>query len=95
MTSPDGKTILVGVPAKGDNISIYSLPLHFKKTLKGSHGGDSMPNYDIPRFIRLMKSGKMNLNNLITNEFSLDNINDALDLFRTGKAGRILIKMSN
>ena len=37
----------------------------------------------------------MNLNNLITNEFSLDNINDALDLFRTGKAGRILIKMSN
>ncbi len=27
LTHPDGKTILVGVPNKGDNISIYSLPL--------------------------------------------------------------------
>ena len=95
LTSPDGKTILVGVPAKGDHISIYSLPLHFNKTLKGSHGGDSIPNHDIPRFIRLMKSGKMTLDNLITNEFTLDHINEALDLFRTGKAGRILIKMSS
>ena len=25
LTHPDGKTILVGVPKKGDNISIYSL----------------------------------------------------------------------
>ena len=33
LTHPDGKTILVGVPRKGDNISIYSLPLHFKKIL--------------------------------------------------------------
>jgi len=28
LTHADGKTILVGVPKKGDNISIYSLPLH-------------------------------------------------------------------
>ena len=36
LTHPDGKTILVGVPKKGDNISISSLPLHFNKTLTGS-----------------------------------------------------------
>jgi S-(hydroxymethyl)glutathione dehydrogenase/alcohol dehydrogenase len=29
LTNPDGKTILVGVPKKVDNINIYSLPLHF------------------------------------------------------------------
>ena len=39
LTKSDGKTILVGVPKKGDNISIYSLPLHFKKVLTGSEGG--------------------------------------------------------
>src|SRR3989338_4291465 len=43
MTHPDGKTILVGVPRRGDNISIYTLPLHFKKVLKGSHGGSVQP----------------------------------------------------
>ena len=37
LTNPDGKTILVGVPKKGENINIYSLPLHFNKQLTGSH----------------------------------------------------------
>ena len=93
LTHPDGKTILVGVPNKGDNISIYSLPLHFNKILTGSHGGDAVPDIEIPRYIRLMESGKMTLDDLITHEFALEEINDALDLFRSGEAGRIILKM--
>ena len=92
LTASDGKTILVGVP--NDKISIYSLPLHFKKILTGSHGGDSIPDIDIPRYIRLMNQKKMTLENLITHEFKLTDINKALDLFRSGKAGRIIIKMN-
>ena len=91
LTNPDGKTILVGVPNKGDNISIYSLPLHFNKILTGSHGGDAVPDLEIPRYIRLMEADKMTLEGLITHEFSLDEINAALDLFRSGNAGRIII----
>lgn len=93
LTQPDGKTILVGVPKKGDNISIYSLPLHFKKILKGSHGGSSEPHIDIPRYIRLMKTGKLKLDGLITHEFSLDNINEAIQLVKSGGAGRVLVRM--
>jgi S-(hydroxymethyl)glutathione dehydrogenase/alcohol dehydrogenase len=94
LTHPDGKTILVGVPRKGDNISIYSLPLHFKKVLTGSHGGSAEPHIDIPRYIRLCKAGKMKLEGLITYEFSLDEINNAIDLLRNGKAkGRCVIRM--
>jgi len=93
LTHPDGKTILVGVPTKGDNISIYSLPLHFNKILTGSHGGDAIPDLEIPRYIRLMEANKMTLDGLITHEFALEEINDALDLFRSGKAGRIIFKM--
>jgi len=93
LTHPDGKTILVGVPKKGDNVNIYSLPLHFNKVLTGSHGGDAVPDLEIPRYIRLMESGKMTLDNLVTHEFSLDEINNALDLFRSGDAGRIIVRM--
>ena len=92
LTHLDGKTILVGVPNKGDNISIYTLPLHFNKILTGSHGGDAVPDLEIPRYIRLMDSGKMTLKGLITHEFALEEINDALDLFRSGEAGRIILK---
>ena len=94
LTHPDGKTILVGVPNKGDNVSIYTLPIHFNKVLTGSHGGDSIPDIDIPRYIRLIESERMTLDGLITHEFPLDKINDALDLFRSGEAGRIIINMS-
>jgi len=93
LTHADGRTILVGVPRKGDNISIYSLPLHFKKILKGSHGGSSEPHLDIPRYIALCQSGKMSLEGLITDEFPLEEINVALDRVRSGQSGRVIIKM--
>ena len=92
LTAADGKTILAGVPK--NKITIYSLPLHFKKILKGSHGGDSIPDIEIPRYIRLINKNKMTLNNMITDEFKLTKINDAIDLLRSGKAGRIVIKMA-
>jgi len=93
LTHPDGKTILVGVPAKGDNVSIYTLPLHFRKTLTGSHGGSSEPHIDIPRLINLWLIGKLNLDGLITHEFSLDKINKAIETIRKGEAGRVLVVM--
>jgi len=92
LTADDGKTILVGVP--NEKISIYSLPLHFEKILTGSHGGSATPDIDIPRYIRLINQKKMTLQKIITHEFNLTEINKAIDLFRTGKAGRIIIKMN-
>ena len=89
LTNPDGKTILVGVPKKGDKASIYTLPLHFKKVLKGSHGGSSDPFVDIPRLIALYNAKKLKLDGLITHHFPLGKINDALTLVRGGKAGRV------
>jgi S-(hydroxymethyl)glutathione dehydrogenase / alcohol dehydrogenase len=93
LTHADGKTVLVGVPRKGDNISIYSLPLHFKKVLTGSHGGSADPHIDIPRYIRLMRAGKMTLDGLVTHEFPLDQVNEAIATVRRGEAGRVLLKM--
>jgi S-(hydroxymethyl)glutathione dehydrogenase/alcohol dehydrogenase len=94
LTHKDGRTILVGVPRKGDNVSIYTLPLHFDKVLTGSHGGDAVPHLDIPRYIRLQQAGRLNLDGLVTHEFGLDQINDALDLVRSGEAGRVLVSMA-
>lgn len=93
LTHPDGKTILVGVPRKGDNISIYSLPLHFNKVLSGSHGGDSAPDVDIPRYVRLLKAGKLTLAGLVTHEFPLAEVNEAIATVRRGEAGRVLLRM--
>ena len=91
LTHPDGKTILVGVPRKGEHVSIYTLPLHFKKVLTGSHGGSAEPHRDIPAYLRLVQAKKLSLDGLITHEFSLDEINKAIILVRSGEAVRVLV----
>ena len=94
LTHSTGKTILVGVPKKGDNASIYTLPLHFNKILKGSHGGSTLPHVDIPNYLRLVQAGKMKLDGLITHEFNLDDINEAIQLVKSSEAGRVILSMA-
>jgi len=93
-TKPHGRTILVGVPRHDDPITIHSLPLHFGKVLTGSHGGDSKPHEDIPRIAALARTGRLNLSGLVTHEYALDDINEAIAMVRSGTAGRVLLRMS-
>jgi S-(hydroxymethyl)glutathione dehydrogenase/alcohol dehydrogenase len=94
ITKPQGRLVLVGVPRKGNEISIYSLPLHFGKIICGSHGGESIPNIDIHRYYKLLDHYKTNLSDLVTEYYSLDDINLAIERMVNGEmAGRCLIKM--
>jgi len=94
ITKPQGRVTLVGVPCKGNNISIYSLPLHFGKGLSGSYGGESIPQFDIPRYNKLYSAGRLALRELLTNAYPLEKINKAIVDMRSGKiSGRCLIKM--
>jgi S-(hydroxymethyl)glutathione dehydrogenase/alcohol dehydrogenase len=94
LTHAKGRVVLVGVPRKGNNITLYSLPLHFGKTIIGSHGGEAIPHDDIPRYQKLFDKGRIKLRELITNHFSLDDVNIAIEQMRNGLvSGRCLVKM--
>jgi len=94
LTSATGKTILVGVPRVGNNVGIYTLPLHFGKELTGTRGGECVPHVDIPRYLRLCDTGKLQLKELITDRFSFSEINTAIEKMRSGEIdGRCLIGM--
>jgi S-(hydroxymethyl)glutathione dehydrogenase/alcohol dehydrogenase len=91
LTHPDGTCVLVGVPS--EKVTIYTLPIHFNKVLTGSHGGDARPHIDIPRIIRLIEAGRLSFDGIITHEYPLDEINTALDVVRSGAAGRVLLNI--
>jgi len=94
-THSQGRVILVGVPKAGDKTELYSLPLHFGKVLKGSHGGATVPERDIPRYITLTKVGILDLKGMVTDKYTLSEINTALEELKGGKvAGRCLLDMS-
>ncbi len=89
-----GRVILVGVPPKDSHIKIYSLPLHFGKIILGSHGGECVPDLDIPRYLKLLANKKINFEGLITSRFSLKDINIAINTMRSGSSsGRIVIDL--
>lgn len=93
-TSTTGRTVLVGVPPQGHNISIYSLPLHFAKVLTGSHGGEANPSADIPRYLNLYRQGKMEVKEMITHRYPLQDIEKAIQAMREGKACRCMISLN-
>ncbi len=92
LTHPDGTCVLVGVPT--EKVTIYTLPIHFNKVLTGSHGGNCVPDVDIPRIVKLNQAGRVSFDGIITHEFPLDSINDALAVMRSGAGGRILLKIA-
>ena len=40
-----------------------------------------------------MRAGRMSLDGLVTHEFPLDRVNDAIAAVRSGEAGRVVLKM--
>ncbi len=92
LASPIGKTVFVGVTAKGEKMLLDSTPLHFGKKIVASYGGSSNPSYDIPRLIQLEMSGRFDLNGMITHDFCLEDINKAFEAIQAGHVLRGVIK---
>ncbi|MEZ0375342.1 MAG: zinc-binding dehydrogenase, partial [Candidatus Sericytochromatia bacterium] len=96
LAAPQGRILLVGVPAPADPVRLDTLPLHFGKLLIGSHGGATVPERDIPRYLRLIEAGRLDLVQLVSEVLPIAELNRALDDLRAGRvASRSLLKLSD
>lgn len=94
LTHSFGRVVLVGVPRQGSKASFHTLPLHFGKILTGSHGGESKPAQDIPRYLRLLQQGRLQIDQIVSARYSLDDINLAIEAMRNGStSGRVMIDL--
>lgn len=91
-TSDKGIFTMIGIPEKNKRPRFKTLPLHFNKTINGSHGGFINPSEDINKYINIINTKKINLEKQIGRAYSLENINVALKDFRKKSNGRIQIK---
>ncbi len=66
---------------------------HNERWITQSHGGSCRPDQDIPLIVRMVYDGRLSLDGHITHEYSLDQINDAIAMMRSGTAGRVCIKV--
>ncbi|MGZ0712636.1 alcohol dehydrogenase catalytic domain-containing protein (plasmid) [Coraliomargarita sp. W4R53] len=89
-----GTAVIVGLPPQDRPVPLDALALAEEgKSLLGSNYGSTVPARDFPMLARLYLDGKLPIDRLITNRFSLDEVNSAFDLMRSGAKGRSVLVM--
>jgi S-(hydroxymethyl)glutathione dehydrogenase/alcohol dehydrogenase len=86
MIGKGGNVVVTAVGGEGDTIAIHGSPVTgFHKNIQGSLFGGANPLYDMPRLLGLYKNGDLKLDELITNRYTLENINQGYEDMLSGR----------
>jgi len=86
---PGGTLALVGLSAMGTGTNLPGAVItRQEKTIKGSYYGSVNPRRDFPLLIDLYVSGRLDLDRLVTQTYTLDQVNEAYDAMLNGSVAR-------
>ena len=87
-----GTAVVLGIVPLGEPASIDPVALvRQEKTLKGSYYGSSRPTVDMPLMVELYLAGKLNIDDLVTRYYKLDDVNQAYQDLERGELVRGVI----
>jgi S-(hydroxymethyl)glutathione dehydrogenase/alcohol dehydrogenase len=87
-----GTAIIVGIAALTDTVSYNAMVLAASaKTIKGCIYGDANPPVDFPRLLDLYKSGKLNLDDMVSRTYSIDEAPQAFEDMKNNANARGVI----
>ena len=91
-TKRGGRTVTAALPHPDAKLEISPVTLvGQEKTLKGSYLGSCIPSRDIPAYIELYKTGRLDVEKLISHRMKLEDINDGFERLAKGDALRQII----
>lgn len=88
-----GKCVFASHPAAGHKISLDPFDLICGKKIEGTWGGGSKPDIDIIKFDEFYQKGLLPLEHLLSKQYSLDEINLAIDDLKNKRVVRASILM--
>ncbi len=93
ITRRGGMTVTGGLPNPKAKLSLPAVSLVAEeRTLKGSYLGSGVPARDIPRYLGLLRRGKLAIEQLLTHTMKLEDINEGFDRLAEGSAIRQLVE---
>ena len=93
-TAELGNCYFVVRPSRGVKIAVDPLAIFQQRTVSGSHGGDSIPDRDIPTYLQLHEEGSLNLSKLVSRVIPFADINLGIDLTRSDNPGRCILSFA-
>lgn len=88
-----GVAVVVGNAHHGERLELDPRQLNMGKQLRGTWGGDNLPDRDFPRYCRLLAAGVLDLAPMLARTYPLERINEAVDDLEAGRVARPLIRM--
>lgn len=89
MVRPAGTAVAIGLARAADLVPVPPQDLIWgEKNLIGSYYGSSRPRVDMPKYLQYYDEGKLKLDELITQTYRLDQINEAFADMEAGKNAR-------
>lgn len=88
---PGATAIVVGIAARGADVSLPALELASEKGIRGSFYGSGDPAADISELAELAVSGALDLAGVVTRLDTLDGAGDALERLRRGEGARTVL----
>src|SRR6185436_12739133 len=86
---PGGTLVLAGLSAMGTGTNLPgAIITRQEKVIKGSYYGTVNATRDFPLLLDLYMSGKLKLDELVSQEYRLDQINEAYDVMLSGSVAR-------
>ncbi|MDP1574212.1 MAG: zinc-binding dehydrogenase [Coxiellaceae bacterium] len=89
-----GQCIFASHPPASEKIALDPFELICGKHISGTWGGQSIPDNDIKKFDDYYKKGLLPLDKLISKQYALENINEAIIDLKNKKIVRALIQCS-
>jgi len=87
LTAKRGRVVVTNIHPASEmtaSMNMFDLTL-MEKQVVGSLFGSGNPRYDIPKLIGLYREGQIDLDNLVTKEYTLEQVNEGYDDMRSGK----------
>ena len=93
MTRRGGQAILVGVPRMEVMVQLPAFMgvVLQEKSIKGCWYGSSNVHTDVAKLVDLYQKGDLKLDELVSREITLDQVNDAFAAMKTGEIARSVI----
>ena len=88
-----GTSIIIGVAGAGEEISTRPFQLVTGRNWRGSAFGGAKGRTDVPKIVDWYMEGKIRIDELITHELPLADINHAFHLMHAGESIRTVVKM--
>jgi len=94
MVRPGGEAILVGVPRLDVMLELNAAFtfLYLNKTVKGCWYGSVNVSEDVPKLLDLWRKGELKLEELISQEIAIEQVNEAFEAMQKGEVARSVIK---